>query len=151
VNKVFMLTGWGRYLARTEEVRREMEHAKQNRPKKNYGILVEDDDWALVYQRLNFRLARARRAFNPITCRSYSFTGNGPLTMKIVGVKIPGWQGSTEEEYARKNAENFDHAYRKRAVKAKRILVERHGALGGPVMALLDKQSYEETMRDVWG
>ena len=150
--KISLLTGWGRYLCRAQDLRRKMERIEKIRKGGNFGIKIHDDDWALVWQRLDFRLHRAMRAFNPVSGRTYSFTGDGPLTLEIFpGVTIPGWSGKTEAEYATENAQRFDESYRQRAVRAKQILIERHGVeLGEPAFALLDKHDYEETLNEAY-
>lgn len=149
--RIASLTGWGRFMCHAEDLRNSMRRIEKIREKKNWGIAIEDDDWALVWQRLNFRLWRAHRAFHPIGCRTYSYTGDGPLSVSIAGIQVPGWVGKTEKEYANENAATFDKNYRRKAVRAKRLLTERHGPMGEHLTGLLDRHDYEETMRDAGG
>jgi hypothetical protein len=128
-----------------------MARIEKIRLKGNFGIAVEDDDWALVWQRLNFRKWRAHRAFNMVGARSYSFTGDGPLTLNMFGVAMPGWVGKSDEEYAAENAVKFHDSYRVKAVRAKKLLMERHGPLGEHLTGLLDKHDHEQAMADAWG
>lgn len=150
--KISLLTGCGRYLCRTQDLLRTMERITKIRPGGNYGIKVQDDDWALVYQRLDYRLHRAQRVFSPPS-RSYSFTGDGPMTIELFpGIQIPGWEGKTEAEYRDESTERFEKNYRSKAVRAKRLLVERHGEeLGGRLSGLLDLHDYQETMNEAYG
>ena len=151
--RIASLTGWGRFLCRTQDHLRMMARVEKIREGGNWGIGVKDDDWALVWQRLSYRHWRAQRAFNPIGCRSYSYTGDGPLTLGLFpGVSIPGWVGKTDAEYATINADSFDKNYRQKAVRAKRLLVERHGPdLGGRLTGLLDEHDHQEAMAEAYG
>lgn len=151
--RIASLTGWGRYLCQTQDLRRTMDRIERIRPGGNFGIAIKDDDWALVWQRFNYRHQRAQRAFNPIGCRTYTFTGDGPLTIGLFpGVNIPGWVGKTDAEYAAINAAEFDKNYRQKAVRAKRILIERHGSeLGGRLTGLLDYRDHQDAMSEAYG
>lgn len=88
--RIWFLSGWARWLASSPSVKQEMEHIVNQRgewlrvqPDRGrfpnldgrWGILIRDDPWALRYQRLHFRLARARYAVG-----AYSLRGRGVIT-----------------------------------------------------------------------
>lgn len=124
----FLMRGWARFLSRESEMKSLMDRIKRERGKYlnivdgNWGILVKDDYWALHYQRLNFRICRAHRAVQKDVARCYNFTGDGPLTMNIVGASIPGWEDDPDEIAIPRAAKQFDERYRQKAMRAKKIL-----------------------------
>lgn len=64
--KIFMLTGWGRWLASVAPTLRENQKQliqARKHLRGNWGIMVQDDPIALEYQRVEFRLSRAAYAF----------------------------------------------------------------------------------------
>lgn len=77
--RIFLLNGWARYMAGEGSLRDAMQHVKTMRAFKgfggrdgNFGILVNDDDWARQYQRLHFRLQRPHYAVGAYGMRAHS-------------------------------------------------------------------------------
>lgn len=128
--RYFLLHGWARYLSQVAEVEKQMDAIKRFRKEDNverradggWGILVEEDYWALQYQRLHFRVARAHRAVRKDISRTYRFTGNGPLTFNMFGAAIPGWETDPEDVAIKNDREMFDRNYRSKAHHACELL-----------------------------
>lgn len=86
----------------------------------NFAVLCSDDYWALQYQRLNFARQRARRACAPdgITSRVSTYTGDGPDTLKLGSVSIPGFTPEPDAVARERNAKQFHDWYRAKAMAA---------------------------------
>lgn len=153
--RYFLLHGWARYLARSDEHKREQDRIMRFRVQDGigggdgrFGILVSDDMWSLQYQRLAFRYARARRAIGLDIVKEYRFVDNGPLTIEIFpGCPIPGWETDSEEIRAEKARNIFQDRHRLLAQRAKRLLRER----GIDIQAEMDRRDQEENYREAWG
>lgn len=109
VRRFVLLWGWARFLSRIDELRRQQENIKDNRPGRNWAILVHDDPWALIYQRIEFRIDRARHAV-----REYGMSG-------CTVINAEGYHRYTDEELHKRNCESLQKI-RLRAHEAKRKL-----------------------------
>lgn len=99
--KYFMLMGWARFLGSSANADL-MARIVKRRPGGNWGISTKeaDDYWALQWRRYDFRRQRAQRAIGQDKMRVASFTGTGPLTVRLVGVDIAGWTADPEHVQA---------------------------------------------------
>lgn len=95
--RYFMLHGWARFLASSDNADT-LRQIEKRRHGGNWGIANADDYWALQWQRYDFRRSRAQRAIGNDKIRSYRFTGEGPVTIPLGGVAIPGWETDPEEQ-----------------------------------------------------
>ena len=100
--KYFMLMGWARFLGSSANDDL-MKQIVKRRTGGNWGIATKeaDDYWALQWRRYNFRRQRAQRAIGQDKLRTMSFTGDGPLTVRLIGVDIAGWTAEPEQVQAR--------------------------------------------------
>lgn len=100
--RYFMLMGWAKFHAssRNDDL---MEQIVKRRKGGNWGIATKeaDDYWALQWRRYNFREKRAQRALGNDKMRTMSFSGDGPLTVRLAGVDIAGWTAEPEDVQAR--------------------------------------------------
>ena len=124
--RLFLALAWGKWLAREmEQAGQSMERCKMLRAQDgfgqgngNWGVLVQDDPWALQFQRLDFRVARAKRAVG----------AQGVISIHRYGQETVSWPKGSPEivEY---NRENFQSNQRARAFKACQLLADkRHPA-----------------------
>lgn len=105
--RIFLLYGWGRWLAlRASQTLEQQEHILKTRKGGRWAILVADDYWACQYQRLHFRLQRARFAFRGYGMSGYASYGEH------------GFVRATPEEVDERNRQNFHKHKRMRAHKA---------------------------------
>lgn len=58
----------------------------------NWGIALGEDYFSLQWQRCDFRKWRAQRAIGQDKIRVYRYSNDGPLTLNMFGVQIPGWE-----------------------------------------------------------
>jgi hypothetical protein len=145
--KYFMLHGWARFLgsSKNDDLMKEIVSRRKGG---NWGIICSDDYFALQYQRYDFRSARARRAIGQDKVRSYRLSDNGPLTLAIFGVEIPGWETDPEEKA--KQAD-FDRMQERR-LKAKRACeLLRQMPEPYDVRVELARIGNEEAIRDAMG
>ena len=114
--RVFLLTGWGRFLANHLcEYKERQGYIKSIRDEGSWAIMVADDHWALQYQRLEFRIARAKYAFGAFGLKAkMSFGKDGFIR----------WSG---EMVTRENRRVFHKHYRMKANRAVRLLRELSG------------------------
>lgn len=150
-HRFFLARGWARYLAKHSRDAGLMERVLRERGKEikrdgSWAVLVSDDYWALCYQRLNFRLRRANRAVQKDVPRQYSFSGNGPLTLNLMGATIPGWEPDPDEIAIPREAKQFDENYRQKAVRAKRLLADQE-----PMQTRLNRIDENEALREAMG
>lgn len=76
--RYFLLRGWARYLSLLPELEKESERIVSHRREGRWAILVHDDVDALRYQRLHFRMRRAKYAvgmFGLISRSTYTIAG----------------------------------------------------------------------------
>src|SRR5688500_13458029 len=108
---------WGKWFAiAAEEFQRIEKRAKALRPRGNWAILVEDDEVALQYQRVVFRIRRAKRAVG-----AWGVCGYGELGVED-GQFAVGW--ASKEKLAQMNFDSF-HKERLRAKRAKELAEDK--------------------------
>lgn len=100
--KYFMLMGWARFLGSSANADL-MARIVKRRTGGNWAIATKeaDDYWALQWRRYDFRRARAQRAIGQDKVRTMSYSGDGPLTVRLIGVDIAGWTAEPEQVQAR--------------------------------------------------
>jgi hypothetical protein len=91
----------------------EMERIVKVRKGGNWAILVADDGLACMYQRMKFRLERARWACGARALLGYSSFGEN------------GFSSASPEEVEEINRCNFRTTHFNRAVKAKRVMQDK--------------------------
>jgi hypothetical protein len=110
---------WAKWLAlHCVDYPEEMRRIESLRPRKNWAILIADDELACIYQRMRFRLERARYA-----CGHRALIGEGSVQV-VDGQLAVVWENATA--IAEHNRKNFDRNHRQRAVKAKQIMADKH-------------------------
>lgn len=107
--RYFLLMGWAKYLSMSVEHKRHLDEIRKRRGN-DFGIAVRDDHQALEYQRLDFRIWRAKRAVGMAGLTGYAtFDGNG-------------FRRADKETIDAMNKESFDECHRQRAYKAKKLI-----------------------------
>ncbi|NTI22397.1 hypothetical protein G6M87_11060 [Rhizobium rhizogenes] len=145
--RYFMLHGWARFLGSSNNDNL-MKQITKRRKGGNWGIAINDDYFALQWQRYDFRRQRAQRAIGADKIRSYSFTGTGPLSLRLAGANIPGWETDPEA----KAVEADTARMQERRLKAKRACeLLRTMAEPYDVRDELGRLDYEEACRDAMG
>lgn len=142
---------WGKWLAlRADDYRKAMEFYKAQRPRRNWGILVEHDEMALRYQRCEFRLRRAMLAVGAWGMTGYATFGeeNPNSTVTLCGVEFPVHAASTAE-LDQMNRDDFQRNHRSRATKAKQVAEDKRHPLAhfSDVQAEEDQLAYEQEVR----
>lgn len=107
-----ILRGWARYLCLSEDITRESDRIRRKRGK-DFGILVDDDPWALSYQRLYFKTQRAKYAVGMRGLVSMSTYTDGRFQLH---------PQSEVDEYNR----NWMNEDRMRAHRAKKLIEEKY-------------------------
>ncbi len=119
--RVFLLMGWGRFLAnRMCDDKERQEYIKSVRDEGSWAIAVADDYWALQYQRLEFRIARAKYAFDAFGLQGKMSFGKD------------GWIRWSGEMVAKENKRVFHKHYRMKAHRAVQLLRKLNGE--GPIL-----------------
>lgn len=109
IQRYALAIGWGKYLANTRDIMREVDALKKLRGT-NFGIAVGNDKYALEYQRIDFRLHRALYAVGSMGLIGHaSFQDDGT------------WKHASASEVKAMNGKWLDR-YRQRAHKAKKSL-----------------------------
>lgn len=121
--RVQLALAWGKWIAlRREDHEKAMEFYKGQRPRGNWGIVVEQDEMACHYQRCQFRVRRAMRAVG-----AWGMVGHATFTMpgeetnatyRLAGVDFPV-RADTADELAKRNFDDFNKNARTRAVRSK--------------------------------
>ena len=111
--RVFLLMGWGRFLANhLYSYKERQDYIKSIRDEGSWAIMVSDDSWALQYQRLEFRIQRARYAFGAFGLRRRMSFGKD------------GWIRWSSEIVIKENRRIFHKHYRMKAHRAVQLLRE---------------------------
>jgi len=110
---VFLLTGWGRFLANHLCAYKErQQYIKSVRAEGSWAIMAADDYWALQYQRLDFRIKRAQYAFG-----TYGLSG-------CMSYGKDGFVQWSRERIAEENRASFHKHHRMKAHRAVQLLRE---------------------------
>lgn len=137
--RIFLLHGWGRYLCRQADLRRDMDYIIKQRaydgtePRSSgrWRISVAEDEWAGLYQRIDFRIQRAQRAFRMDGCIAEHVFGD------------QGWVKTPDEVIKQRNTDYFQEQYRQRAHDAKKRFPR-------DIHEKIDEAANEETMREIY-
>jgi hypothetical protein len=139
--RLYLALAWGKWLAlRQKDCEAALQFYTNQRPRKNWAILVEEDEWALRYQRLIFRQHRVLRALGAWGLIGYAtFSEEGEDTVTILGVNFPVNRASMDE-VARMNYNSFNLGERHRAFRAKQLAEDKRH----PIAAYQDHCAKEE-------
>jgi hypothetical protein len=143
---------WGKWFAlRADNYHKAMEFYKNQRPRKNWAILVEQDEMALRYQRCGFRIERAMRAVGAWGLIGYASLMEGSDNVRIMGVDFPA-KVAAQDEVDRMNADQFQRNQRDRAMKAKAVAEDKRHPLAcfEDICAEAEAEAYEKELRGNW-
>lgn len=127
--RYFLLMGWARYLSLRIDLNRQLDDIAKRRGTR-FGILRDDDHYALEYQRLEFRIQRANRAVG-----MQGLSGHASFD----GEKFVVTDQATLDK---RNKDNFDIHYRQRAHRAKKLIGEG-ATCGVPCLKCVDEMNRE--------